>query len=85
MSDTYCKGVDLPSVHGCRLHHSRHDWVVGFDLNSSYYHGDYHESTYTWMGFSISDEELPLEAIEYSKEFWYATVSPYFPAVSFYG
>lgn len=61
----YSQGVDLPSVHGCRLQHKQHDLSVEFDLHSSYHHGRYHPSAYTWLGFSLKDEELPAEAVEY--------------------
>ena len=65
LCEAYSKGVDLPSVHGCRLQHEQDDWVVDFDLRSSYFHGAYHESAFTWLGFSISDDELPQGAVEY--------------------
>ena len=65
LCEAYCKGVDLPSVHGCRLQHEQDDWVVDFDLHSSYFHGGYHKSAFTWLGFSLSDDELPQAAIDY--------------------
>ena len=61
----YSEGVDLPSVQGCRLQHKRYDLSVEFDLHSSYHHGRYHPSAYTWLGFSVEDAELPPEAVEY--------------------
>lgn len=61
----YSKGVELPTVQGCRLQHILDDYSVAFDLHSSYHHGKYHKSARTWLGFSIKDDELPTEAIEY--------------------
>lgn len=50
LTEPYCKGVNLPSVHGCRLQHEQYDWIVDFDLHSSYFHGIYHKSVYEWLG-----------------------------------
>ena len=57
--------MDLPSVHGCRYQHLQHDWVVDFDLHSSFFHGAYHESAFAWLGFSVRDCKPPSEAVEY--------------------
>ena len=65
LCEKYSKGVDLPSVHGCRYQHLQDDWAVDFDLHSSFFHGAYHESAFTWLGFSIRDCELPSEAVKY--------------------
>ena len=66
LNDFLCKQyctTELPSVEGGRLRHEQGDWRVSFDLNSSYYHAAYKPEARTWLGFSVSDNELPDEAI----------------------
>ena len=70
LCEKYSKGVDLPSVPGCRFQHIQFDWVVDFDLHSSFFHGAYHKSAFTWLGFSIRDCELPSEAVAYLWKFY---------------
>ena len=70
LCEQYSKGVDLPSVDGSRMQHEKDDWSVAFDLHSSYYHPEYLKSCYTWLGFSLRDDELTEEAIEYLWEFY---------------
>ena len=60
----YCS-VELPSVRKGRLRHEQDDWRVSFDLHSSFYHESIEEEDRTWLGFSISDDELPDEAVSY--------------------
>ena len=60
----YCS-VELPSVSKGRLRHEKGDWRVSFDLHSSFYHASVHPDDRTWLGFSVSDDELPEEAIKF--------------------
>lgn len=64
LNKLYCS-VELPSVRRCRYMHHSHDWKSGLDCHSSYYHGEYEESVYTWVGFSVGDDELPEEAVKF--------------------
>ena len=64
LSRHYCS-VDLPSVRKGRLRHEQGDWRVSFDLHSSFYHDSVHPDDRTWLGFSVGDDELPEEAIEF--------------------
>ena len=64
MCKQYCT-VELPSVRSGRLRHKRGDRRISFDLHSSYYHGDHKKSCRKWLGFSVADEELPGEAVEW--------------------
>lgn len=69
LSTAYCT-VELPSVRGGRLRHGEFDWRVAFDMHASYYHAPYVKETRTWLGFSVSDDELPTEAVEYLTRAW---------------
>ena len=60
----YCS-VELPSVSKGRLRHDEGDWRVSFDLHSSFYHDSIDPEDRTWLGFSVSDDELPDEAIAF--------------------
>ena len=57
--------VNLSSVRGVRLRHDQFDWRMSFDLRAGYYHTPYVEGSRTWFGFSVSDAELPDDAVRY--------------------
>ena len=64
LNTLYCS-VELPSVRNSRFMHRRWDWKSGLNMHSSYFHPEYKEEEYTWVGFSVCDDELPEDAVEF--------------------